>query len=153
MKGKKDPRLKIIGDNIKKARKSRKLSVRELGTKSSVDYSQIAAIERGEANLRVTSFQSLAVGLEVDPRDLLKIDKENFERVDPNIIIKVSKIVANIKKYRKAQDLSFRDLGTLSSSDYSQIGAIEKGQANFMITTLLKLADGLKLDPAALLEP
>ena len=49
MKRKKDPRLKIIGDNIKKARKSWETSVRELGTKSSVDYSQIAAIEKGRS--------------------------------------------------------------------------------------------------------
>jgi transcriptional regulator with XRE-family HTH domain len=154
MKRKKDPRLKKIGDNIKKARKSRNQTVRELSAKSSVDYSQIAAVERGEANLMVTSFQSLAVGLEVDPRDLVKFNEEpTFQPVDPEAIIKVTKIAANIKQYREDQKLSYRDLGTMSSVDYSQIAAIEKRGANLMITTLLKLADGLKLDPAALLEP
>jgi transcriptional regulator with XRE-family HTH domain len=154
MKRKRDARLEKIGKNIKKARKIRNLTVRELGARSSLDYSQIAAVERGEANLRVTSFRSLAVGLEVDPRDLVKFDEEpTFEAVDKEKIIKVNQIAANVKGHREDQKLSYRELGLLSSVDYSQIGAIERGEANLMITTLLKLADGLKVDPAALLAP
>lgn len=55
------------------------------------------------------------------------------------------KIGLLFRKYRKQQHLSLRQLEVITGIDYSWIGKFEKGQANFQIDTLVKLASGLKI--------
>ena len=55
------------------------------------------------------------------------------------------KIGQNFKKLRKSRKLSLRKVEALTRVDHSWIGKFEKGQVNFEIDTLLKLASGLKI--------
>lgn len=57
-------------------RKKMGLSNRELAQKCDVDHSNISKIEKGEVDLRVSTIQELAKGLEVHPQELFdfKID-------------------------------------------------------------------------------
>jgi transcriptional regulator with XRE-family HTH domain len=58
----------------------------------------------------------------------------------------------NLKNIRKAKKLSTRALGDLADVDFSLINRIELGKVNPTLTTILVLADALKVDPAELIH-
>jgi transcriptional regulator with XRE-family HTH domain len=74
MKDKDKKRLKKFALNLKRLRKKRGLSVRELSSRCDVDYGKISKLENNKANLTVTTLIELADGLEIHPKDLLDID-------------------------------------------------------------------------------
>lgn len=74
MKEKDKKRLKKFGAQLKKLRKKKGLSVRELSTRCDVDYGKISKLENNKANLTLTTLVELAEGLEVHPKTLLDID-------------------------------------------------------------------------------
>ncbi len=63
--------LKEFGDNLKRIRKSKKLSIRKLALEADIDYTGLFKIEAGVTNLTYTTLIALAVALEIDPADLL----------------------------------------------------------------------------------
>lgn len=74
MKDKDKKRLKKFAANLRKIRKQKGLSVRELSTQCDVDYGKISKLENNKANLTLTTLIELAEGLGVHPKDLLTID-------------------------------------------------------------------------------
>jgi transcriptional regulator with XRE-family HTH domain len=58
----------------------------------------------------------------------------------------------NLKNIRKTKKLSTRALGDLADVDFSLINRIELGKVNPTLTTILVLADALKVDPAELIH-
>ena len=66
--------LKAFGANLKKVRKDKLLSYRQLSHNCNIDYSDISKIEKGEINITLTTTRELAAGLEVHPRDLLDFE-------------------------------------------------------------------------------
>lgn len=74
MKEKDKKRLKKFGAQLKKLRKKKGLSVRELSTRCDVDYGKISKLENNKANLTLTTLIELAEGLEVHPKMLLDTD-------------------------------------------------------------------------------
>lgn len=76
MKEKDKKRLKKFGVQLKKLRKKRGLSIRELSSLCDVDYGKISKLENNKANLTLTTLIELAEGLEVHPKMLLDIDFE-----------------------------------------------------------------------------
>jgi transcriptional regulator with XRE-family HTH domain len=62
--------IKEFGKTLKKIRKAKGLSLRELAAASGIDHSQIALYEAGQSNLEMTTVVDLADGLEVDPGEL-----------------------------------------------------------------------------------
>jgi len=64
-----------FGNHLRKLREDRKLSLRDLATKSDLHYSKIGQIELGKTNLKLSSIFALANGLEIEPKELL-----NFHR-------------------------------------------------------------------------
>jgi ribosome-binding protein aMBF1 (putative translation factor) len=60
-----------FGANLRKLRKERKLSLRQLSYLCKVDHSKIGAMERGEINITLLTMKELALGLGVHPSTLL----------------------------------------------------------------------------------
>ncbi len=63
-----------FGKRIEKFRKKLGLSYRELAQKCDVDHSNISKIEKGEVDVRISTIQELAKGLEVHPQELFDFE-------------------------------------------------------------------------------
>lgn len=63
--------MKQIGIEIRKARKSRNVSIEALANECEVDSSQIGRMERGEVNFTISNLNKVAKALNIDPKELL----------------------------------------------------------------------------------
>ena len=63
--------LKRFGENLRKLRKEKGLSLREMSYACSIDNSKIAKIEKGMINITFTTLLQLAVALDAPPTVLL----------------------------------------------------------------------------------
>ena len=63
--------LTTLGKNVKKARKSKGMTLRTLGNMCELDYSSISRLENGARNIHVLTLQMLAEKLEVEITELL----------------------------------------------------------------------------------
>jgi len=66
--------LKQFGDNLRRLRKEKGLSLREMSYACSIDNSKIAKIEKGMINITFTTLLQLAVALEAQPGILLEYE-------------------------------------------------------------------------------
>lgn len=66
--------LKLVGANIRKARRSKSLSLRKMATQCTTDHSDIGKIERGRVNITVFTLYQLAKVLNVNPGALIDCD-------------------------------------------------------------------------------
>jgi len=68
----KDEQLKIIGENIRKYRKAKKLTQSELAFRcNEKEWSQISRMERGLVNFSISYLLLVAEILEISPKELL----------------------------------------------------------------------------------
>lgn len=68
--------LKKFGENLRKLRKQKGLSLRQMSYACSIDNSKIAKIEKGMINITYTTLLQLALALETHPSTLLNYDLE-----------------------------------------------------------------------------
>jgi DNA-binding Xre family transcriptional regulator len=68
--------LKRFGENLRKLRKEKGLSLREMSYACSIDNSKIAKIEKGMINITFTTLLQLALALEAQPATLLDYEPE-----------------------------------------------------------------------------
>lgn len=68
--------LKKFGENLRKLRKEKGLSLREMSYACSIDNSKIAKIEKGMINITFTTLLQLASALEAHPSALLDYESE-----------------------------------------------------------------------------
>lgn len=68
--------LNSLGENVKKLRTKKELSLRQLAALCNVDHSVIAKIEKGEINITILTLVELAKGLEVNPKKLVDFEVE-----------------------------------------------------------------------------
>ena len=61
-------------------------------------------------------------------------------------------VAANVRRRRKEKGMTQEDLAHLADIDRSYLGAIERGEYRLSVVTLGKLAKGLRVLPAALVE-
>lgn len=66
--------LKTFGENLKKIRKKKSLSLRVLSASCSIDYSDISKIEKGKVNITILTLTELAMGLDIHPKKLLDFE-------------------------------------------------------------------------------
>ncbi len=59
--------LKKFGDNLRKLRENKSLTLRELSSACNIDYSNILRIEQGKINPTFTTILELASALELHP--------------------------------------------------------------------------------------
>jgi transcriptional regulator with XRE-family HTH domain len=67
--------LKEFGENLKKARTAKGLSLRALADIADMDFGNINEIETGKVNPSLTTIVLLAEALEIDPSTLLPSKK------------------------------------------------------------------------------
>ena len=53
---------------------------------------------------------------------------------------------SNVRSIRNAKGLSMEAVANEANMEYRQLGRIERGEVNTTITSLLKIADALKVD-------
>jgi DNA-binding Xre family transcriptional regulator len=68
--------LKKFGENLRRLRKEKGLSLREMSYACSIDNSKIAKIEKGMINITFTTLLQLASALEIHPSALLDYELE-----------------------------------------------------------------------------
>ena len=68
--------LKKFGENLRRLRKEKGLSLREMSYACSIDNSKIAKIEKGMINITFTTLLQLATALETHPSALLEYEPE-----------------------------------------------------------------------------
>ena len=68
--------MKKFGENLRKLRKAKGLSLREMSYACSIDNSKIAKIEKGMINITYTTLLQLAIALELPPRSLVDYEME-----------------------------------------------------------------------------
>lgn len=65
--------LKLIGENIKRIRKSNKLTIVRLGYLCDIEKSNLIPIEKGKINITMKTLIKIARALEVEPKQLLEV--------------------------------------------------------------------------------
>jgi DNA-binding Xre family transcriptional regulator len=68
--------LKKFGENLRRLRKEKGLSLREMSYACSIDNSKIAKIEKGMINITFTTLLQLATALERHPSTLLEYEPD-----------------------------------------------------------------------------
>ena len=65
----------ILGENVRRERERQGLSVRTLGRRCGMDGGAISRVENAERDLRLSTVERVARGLDVAPADLLRDSK------------------------------------------------------------------------------
>lgn len=73
---------KVIGQNIRKVRTSKKISQEKLAFKAGIDRSYLSEIENGYKNLSVLMLEQIAVALELDIKDFFEGYTANINSCD-----------------------------------------------------------------------
>src|SRR6266571_5083565 len=63
--------LKIVGGNIRRLRKSKRLTLEQLAEKAESNPKYLGGVERGEENIGLKKLAQVAAALRVDPYELL----------------------------------------------------------------------------------
>lgn len=83
--------------------------------------------------------------------DSSSVDQQATTRPYPGMDIR--RIVgANVRALREERELSQEELGFEAGIDRTYVSGVERGVRNPTITVLERLAKGLKVDPAVLLQ-
>ncbi len=78
--------------------------------------------------------------------DLIPLTAYKKQAIKGDDVEDVKKLVGNrIRQLRKGKGLSQEELGYKSELHYTHIGAIERGEKNWSIDTLVKVAGGLNV--------
>ena len=63
--------LKIVGGNIRRMRKSKRLTLEQLAEKAEANPKYLGAVERGEENIGLKKLEQVATALGIEPYELL----------------------------------------------------------------------------------
>src|SRR6059036_2265828 len=63
--------LKIVGGNIRRMRKSKRLTLEALAEKAESNPKYLGGVERGEENIGLKKLEQVAAALRIDPYELL----------------------------------------------------------------------------------
>ena len=100
--------LKIIGKNVSRIRKEKKLSQEQLAHLADIDRTYIGYIENAKYNVTITKLQQIAEVLEVSLIELISeyINKpEQIEIESPqNLVSKINSLIPGIREYQKLAD-------------------------------------------------
>lgn len=96
----------IIGNNLKKIRNQKKLSLDKAAEQTGVSKAMLAHIEKGKSNPTVTVLWKIATGLNVSfsyfmqeyEEEILYVSNKELERITTNYLIQKAKSVRRIGK-------------------------------------------------------
>src|SRR2546426_571235 len=69
--------LKIVGGNIRRMRKTKRLTLEQLAEKAEANPKYLGAVERGEENIGLKKLAQVASALQVEPYELLLPGEED----------------------------------------------------------------------------
>jgi len=136
----------IIGDNIKKIRKSQKLSQEELASLMKIKREYISYAENGKMDMQIGKIFQFAKALGVSHSDIWKgvqtieeiIDKEPEQQT----------IGEKIRDLRFKKGLSQPKLAKIMGCKRQYISAVETDKENLKKITIQKFADALGVSPS-----
>ncbi len=64
----------LFGENLRKIRKSKKMSMEQLAHQSNTEYSQISRIEKGQINTSISTAKILADSLGIEVYELFRFE-------------------------------------------------------------------------------
>ena len=100
--------LKIIGKNVARIRKEKKLSQEQLAYLSDIDRTYIGYIENAKYNITISKLQQIAEALEVSISELINeyVKKpEQIEIASPQTLVaKINSLMPGIREYQKLAD-------------------------------------------------
>lgn len=142
-----------FGRRVRRVRRRRKWSLRELEKRSGVDRGMLSRIEGGK-NLTLDVLWRLANGLGVHWADLLDARPADPPDHDMSASFdqQLSAFGALLYEARARQHLSQPELATRTGVSRSTLFTIESGSGNIRLDTLLRLAAGLGVPAADLLD-
>lgn len=65
--------LKSVGENIRRTRETKNLTIRHFASIAGMDNSKLAKFEKGRVNFTILTLRSIADALEVPPYKLLEV--------------------------------------------------------------------------------
>ena len=172
--------LQRFGATLRQYRKQRRLSQPGLAARVGIRYSYISEIELGKRNITVLTLLRLARALDMPAAWLLagldthtdlpvpaagdalpsRGGRDTVVTHDAPLSLKpddqatlLPRLGATLRQYRQQRHLSPRALAARTSLATSYIYAIEQGQRNVSVLSLVRIADALGLSVASLLAP
>ncbi len=127
-----------VGESIKRIRKQKGWTQKDLAENSMINLSSIKQYEAGRSNPKYDNRIKLANTLGVHPDDLTR---EPLPQ-NPNVCMNFGERLKTLRKYRK---LTQRELGTKCDMPDSQIRKYESNNITPRLDTLIKLANALNV--------
>jgi|SRR6056297_2373879 len=80
--------MDIVNKKIRKLRKSKNITLKELSSKTNLSVSFISQVERGVSSITITSLKKIADALEISMKDLFEVEEEeSYVRKKDNKIL------------------------------------------------------------------
>ncbi|MDX2049238.1 MAG: helix-turn-helix domain-containing protein [Chitinophagaceae bacterium] len=99
---------KIVGRNIARMRKEKKMSQEALANLADIDRTYIGYIENGKYNVTISKLQQIAEALEVSLNELINEYAEKPEQIEiaspKNLESKINSLMPGIREYQKLAD-------------------------------------------------
>lgn len=100
--------LKIIGKNVARIRKEKKLSQEQLAYLAEVDRTYIGYIENAKYNVTIAKLQQIAEALEVSVGELMNEFTNKPEQIEiaspQNLVDRIASLMPGIREYQKLAD-------------------------------------------------
>lgn len=149
---------KILGINIRNARKSKKMTLKELGDKVNLSEQAIGQYERAERQPSIIMLAEIANALNVGILDLLKNCYKEISSLprhssDDENLLKNKKFQTYgeaIKKSREEKKMSLKDLSFKSSTSIENLKEIETNMRKPSLRELINISKALNVSVGAL---
>jgi len=99
---------KIIGKNLSRIRKEKKMSQETLANLADIDRTYIGYIENGKYNITISKLQQIAEALDVSLNELINEYVKKPEQIEiespKNLEAKINSLIPGIREYQKLAD-------------------------------------------------
>lgn len=136
--------MKVFGENVRKARKDRALSQKELSAKSGISRSSISMIENSKIDIYFETANRLAKSLDISLPQFFSRNFSNGKTVtyiEDNFLSIFSQNVKSLLKKKNKYQTYLYSSTTLSPST---INEILKQKVNPKLSSLYQIADALE---------
>lgn len=130
-----------FGNNVKRYRGSKKLSLAGLAALAGIEKKQVNEIEHGRIDVTLSTITKLVMALEVTPNDLIpsQISAHSDEKRE------VAAFGVNVKYYRTLRKFSLANLAQLAGMQKKQVINIENKTPDIRLTTVIRLTRALEI--------
>lgn len=154
---------RVLGERVKAHRNALGISQETLADRSSVHWTFVGQVERGQRNLNLHNLLKIAHGLQVDPSELIHgltptsgLEPRARHRVSMSGPAEhaegVRAFARNVRTYRARRGLSQSQVSKRSGIHVTEVSRIERGLRDPRMSTLVRLARALETPPARLLN-